>query len=740
MPPRLPWLRSILLLLPCVTATAQVAWHEHPLLSPGPAPRTEWQLAFHEQMGRTILFGGPTGTGGWHTDTWAWDGVAWQQQFPAQSPPATRFQLLYDVARAVVLAIGDPDPSQLWEYDGTNWTQRQPTTSPPPRLSFRVAYDRARSRAVLFGGVTLTPWAQLNDTWEWNGTTWTNVASPTAPSGRFSPAMAFDPVRQRVLLLGGLVNTGVFLTQILDQWEWDGVQWTAMPTPALPPTHALTATTHLQRNRVLVWNAATGANASATHWEWDGTTWTAVVSPQYPPPNVFASPLAYDSGRNRIVLWHGGTVRQTWEWDGTTWTNLGPPPVPKPVPRFGHGLAFFTPSQRVVMFGGSNGALYTDTWQWDGASWSQLAPATSPPGRFTTRMVEHTSRGEIVLFGGQGPGGGTLGDTWVFNGTTWLQRTPASPPPARYGHGLAYDRGRDRVVLFGGWTGGNSNSTYEWDGTAWLQRFPTTSPSARQYPAMAYDEARQRVVLFGGLNLGDTWEYDGTTWVQRFPATSPPAGWPMMSYDRARARIVLFGNTTSAWEWDGVNWTARPTSLTPVPRQDGGLAYDAGRDRLVLFSGINAGTKDDTWEYGPTSPATWVGFGAGCPGTAGTPTMAPAPFALAWLGDTFVLRVTAVPPGESAFVFFGSTTQWGAVPLPAPLGPYGMPGCTLLVAGENLRSAAGLGGIADVVLPIPPAVALLGTSVAAQPLVSDPGANATGFVVGNAGTVTVGSR
>jgi len=156
--PRLALLvRAALSLLSMAAATAQVAWQEHPLLSPGPAPRQEWQLAFHEAIGRTVLFGGPAVGGGWLNDTWAWDGIAWQQQFPAQSPPGARYQLVYDATRAVVLAIGEPDPSQVWQYDGITWTQRFPTAAPPARGAFRMAYDRARSRVALFGGQTYTP-------------------------------------------------------------------------------------------------------------------------------------------------------------------------------------------------------------------------------------------------------------------------------------------------------------------------------------------------------------------------------------------------------------------------------------------------------------------------------------------------------------------------------------------------------------------------------------------------------
>jgi hypothetical protein len=719
-------------------ATAQVAWTSHALQAPGPSLLLDWQLVFHEQMGCTILFGGNTSIG-WRNDTWSWDGQAWQQHAPATSPPAARYQQVYDAARGVLVAIGEPDPSQVWEYDGTNWAQRTPAQAPPPRHWYGLAYDRARARVVLFGGGTFTP-SYFNDTWEWNGTTWTQMASPSAPSVRASAAMAFDPVRQRVLLLGGAVTFGPTTTYSSDQWEWDGVAWSAMPPPSLPQPFPRIVTTHLQRNRVQAWPGG------GTHWEWDGASWLPVDSPQFPPSGAFFAAPVHDTLRNRVVLYQGSTAQQVWEWDGTTWANQSP--VPKPPRRKHLGMAFHTSTQRVVLFGGVNifGQPIADTWRWNGANWLQLTPAASPPGRYAMGLVEHTSRGELVLFGGLGASGPSpAGDTWVFDGATWAQRTPATSPSARFGHGLAYDRARDRVVLFGGWMGanGNSGSTFEWDGIDWVQRTLAQSPSPRTWPAMTYDEARQRIVLFGAAGHGDTWEYDGVTWTQRFPALSPPAGAQMLVYDRARARAVLFGLTSSTWEWDGTNWTPRTTAATPVSRQDSGFAYDDLRARMVLFGGYssNSGTLDDTWEYGPTSPASWVSFGSGCPGSAGTPTMAPAtPSSLAWLGSTLLLRVNAVPPGQLAFVFFGSSTQWGAITLPTPLAAYGMPGCTLFVAGEAMLTAPGIAGIVNVPLPIPLTPTLLGANLSTQAIVSDPAANATGLIVSNAGTVTIGGR
>ena len=73
------------------------------------------------------------------------------------------------------------------------------------RNSHAMAYDPARKRVVLFGGTigNLVSPRLMRDTWEWDGTRWIKLQPPTSPPGRAQHAMAYDPVRQTVLMHGG---------------------------------------------------------------------------------------------------------------------------------------------------------------------------------------------------------------------------------------------------------------------------------------------------------------------------------------------------------------------------------------------------------------------------------------------------------------------------------------------------------------------------------------------------------
>ena len=81
-----------------------------------------------------------------------------------------------------------------------------------------------------------------------------------------------------------------------------------------------------------------------------------------------------------------------------------------------------------------------------------------------------------------------------------------------------------------------------------------------------------------------------------------------MAYDASRDRVVLFGGETrtytaialsDTWEWDGTTWILVSTS-GPTGRCGHAMAYDASRKRVVLFGGeppVGVPDYSDTWEW-----------------------------------------------------------------------------------------------------------------------------------------------
>jgi hypothetical protein len=427
------------------------------------------------------------------------------------------------------------------------------------------------------------------------------------------------------------------------------------------------------------------------------------------------------------------------------WTRLYPSAAPSL--RQGHAMAFDPVNARVVLFGGSDQQFENDLWSWDGSLWHQVVTVGGPSPRMNHGLVCDSIRNRVVLFGGYGGSG----DTWEWNGSQWLARTPAHHPSPRDSFAMAFDSQRGRVVLFGGQDNNQVffGDTWVWDGTDWTQLTPTASPLARRQGQLAFDGANGVCVLFGGQVgvwnanqiVNDTWTWDGSAWQLRQPAHMPaPSANHKLTYDAARARVVGhgFGNflDSFSWEWDGQDWhivlLASPgPSIIP-------LAYDAAR-RQVLGYGIVFqvyANHGDTWTYSTSTPASYGTYGAGCPGSVGTPTLTNAPYSMPWLGDTFTARAGNLAPSVGAVIF---VTGLSSTP-PQDLTSLGMPGCFGLLSPLVAETRVANAGSADWVLAIPNVTSLAGAQLFQQALVLEPGSNLAGMVVSNGAQLIAGIR
>lgn len=89
------------------------------------------------------------------------------------------------------------------------------------------------------------------------------------------------------------------------------------------------------------------------------------------------------------------------------------------------------------------------------------------------------------------------------------------------------------------------------------------------------------------------------------PTALPMRNGSAMAYDAARQRVLLFGGEylgamADTWEWLGTTWVQRHPATSPSPRSGHSLAYDRVRKRVVLFGGFDCCTfqdLSDTWEW-----------------------------------------------------------------------------------------------------------------------------------------------
>src|SRR4030095_7421720 len=101
----------------------------------------------------------------------------------------------------------------------------------------------------------------------------------------------------------------------------------------------------------------------------------------------------------------------------------------------------------------------------------------------------------------------------------------------------------------------------------------------------AFDGGRSRITVFGGANasdaaLADTWVFDTASWREIVGGPAPSARVDAaMAYDAKRDRVVLFGGNSGGladtWTFDGVRWeeqfpATHPGSFTGQPA----MTYD----------------------------------------------------------------------------------------------------------------------------------------------------------------------
>jgi hypothetical protein len=225
------------------------------------------------------LFGGETfeGMNNWVLgDTWEYDGNSWHETTPSTSPRPRRFHpIAYDQARGrVVLFSGcrsaygcSSSRSDTWEYDGSGWEETTPEESPNARSGHAMAYDSLRGRLVLFGGFEDTGWPEyeqnrLADTWEYDGTGWSETTPASSPPARDHHSMAFDEAHGRTVIFGGQSDN-----VLNETWEYDGSEWLETTPSDSPPARSMHAMVYDAARRCVVlfggWNSGT----------WFGDTW-----------------------------------------------------------------------------------------------------------------------------------------------------------------------------------------------------------------------------------------------------------------------------------------------------------------------------------------------------------------------------------------------------------------------------------------------------------------------------------
>jgi len=629
--------------------------------------------------------------------------VSWQLAPRTEPIRRTSPHLVYDAARGVVALFGGFicqgascfPVNDTWTFDGTAWKQQHPATSPPARYFANIAYDDARQVVVLFGGITCGDLActAVNDTWTWDGTTWTEQHPTLSPPPRYSHSMAYDAKHQQVVLFAGCLESCPVM--LSDTWTWDGSNWTLQPTLNAPPERPGGSLSFDSVTCVTVLLGAptptsgTVRRESVPHYRDTrlraGSNWKQANPPTSPSGRQGAG-MVFDATRGLTVLFGGyddsqarlidGVRQDTWVWDGAVWTQQKTDTMPERTET--PGLAYDAAINKIVLIGGFTFHLPAsfapsglgfliyekDTWILDASGWIHLQ-SSWPVERQGAAMTYDPSTGSMLMSGGfclDSPFSIYCEDTWAWDGARWAEQHPAHSAPFTFGALMAYHEAIGKVVMFTGFPA----STWTWGGADWTQENPPTSPPDTAQATLALD-AIGNLMLFGGFNnvagkitySQDTWSWDGTTWTKVVTPVAPPGRqWAEMAYDPDTHQDVLFGgfwcgtllqgctNYQDTWTWNGSAWTQRLPITSPPSISSAAMAFDPTGHQVLMFGGSSTDQQglfsivtNDTWSW---DGANWTHL---------QPSIAPA--------GVLAPSMATFPPGGAVVLFGGQQDNPG---------------------------------------------------------------------------------
>lgn len=151
--------------------------------------------------------------------TWSWTGATWALLAPASAVPNGGCSMTYDAARKVIVMIvadASTDVQQTWTWSGATWTPQADLPSPPIVSSGTIppiTFDTDTGNDLVYVGLTppcvgVGPshnftCTDSDQTWSWDGTSWSESGAPTDPGAGASYTLSYDGATHQVVMFGG---------------------------------------------------------------------------------------------------------------------------------------------------------------------------------------------------------------------------------------------------------------------------------------------------------------------------------------------------------------------------------------------------------------------------------------------------------------------------------------------------------------------------------------------------------
>jgi hypothetical protein len=277
-----------------------------------------------------------------------------------------------------------------------------------------------------------------NQTWQFTGSDWTDespasVMDPAGPlPGRTNPVMAYDG--SKLMLFGG-ASANILPGVLNDHWEYNGTSWSQLSLATLPPARYGACAAYLSGTGVVMFGGRTSGDILlGDTWVWSGSAWSQTVVANGTGPG-YRSGAAMGASTSQALMFGGqgnyNCSRELWSYASGAWTQIVSASGVGPSARTGACLVWDATASLFVLMGGANQATFCSDQCWTfnptGNVWTQItwANGTGPSDRINAQMAYDSVSGRVILFGGRSASENleATNDTWALTtlSSSWAQ-------------------------------------------------------------------------------------------------------------------------------------------------------------------------------------------------------------------------------------------------------------------------------------------------------------------------------
>ena len=513
-----------------------------------------------------------------------WNGTKWSfVTSPSPGPYSNTLSAVVAVSTNNVWAVGNSSNggtvlTLIEHWNGTQWSV---VSSPSPNNNavlngvvaisasgiWTVGYTFGSGASGFSGGGVV----QQTLIEQWNGTMWSVVASPSPGSSNNSLNGVTAVSASNIWAVGFQQNSGAVQQTLIEQWN--GSSWSVVASPSPGSTNnTLTGVAAISASNIwAVGGDESGTSGARTLIEhWNGKQWSVVKSPNVGPGNnELRGVVALSPG---LVWAVGYTVQQngppqtlTEQWNGAQWSVIISPN------RIGNGglsgVAAISASDIWAVGSDASGAL---TEHWNGTQWSFVTNPNQGTSHYLSGVAA-LSTSDVWAVGQYVTSSinfDTLTEHW--NGSTWsIIPSPNSTSQFNDLLGVAAVSAKDV------WAVGNSNAGQQtliehWNGATW-SIIPSPNPgvngnSLNAVVAVSANDVWAVGYQYNSSSIQQTLieQWNGTQWsVVSSPSPGPSinvlTGVTALSASDVWAVGYHDGSNTVQTlieQWNGTKWSA----------------------------------------------------------------------------------------------------------------------------------------------------------------------------------------